>query len=68
VSGRGQGSGGFSVRGTEEFLLSGMPWGRSFPRRTEFFDMAEQQHDIWFDRNSQYSLAQFHEDLATKII
>jgi hypothetical protein len=31
-------------------------------------DMAEQQHDIWFDRNSQYSLAQFHDDLATKII
>ena len=31
-------------------------------------DMAEQQHEIWMDRNCHYSLAQFHEDLATKII
>jgi hypothetical protein len=31
-------------------------------------EMAEQQHDIWFDRNSQYTLDQFNEDLATKII
>jgi len=30
--------------------------------------MAEQQHNIWFHRNSQYSLAQFSEDLASKII
>ena len=27
-------------------------------------EMAEQQHNIWFDRNSQYSLAQFSEELA----
>jgi hypothetical protein len=31
-------------------------------------DMAEQQHDLWFDRNSKYTLAQFHEDLAIRII
>ena len=31
-------------------------------------EMAEQQHDLWLDRNCQYSMAQFHEDLATKII
>jgi len=31
-------------------------------------DMAEQQHDLWFDRNSEYTLAQFHEDLSTRII
>ena len=31
-------------------------------------EMAEQQHDLWLDRNSQYSLAQFHEQLASKII
>ena len=31
-------------------------------------DMAEQHHDIWFDMNSPYSLAQFNEDLASKII
>ncbi|RLN42878.1 hypothetical protein C2845_PM01G32020 [Panicum miliaceum] len=31
-------------------------------------DMAEQHHDIWFDRNTEYSLARFTEDLATKII
>jgi hypothetical protein len=30
--------------------------------------MAEQQHDVWFDRNSQYSLAQLHEDLSSKFI
>ena len=30
-------------------------------------EMAEQQHDLWFDRNCQYYMAQFHEDLATKI-
>ena len=30
--------------------------------------MAEQQHDIWFDRNDQYSLAKFHDDLSTKTI
>jgi len=28
-------------------------------------EMAEQKHNIWFDRNSQYSLAQFSEDLAS---
>jgi hypothetical protein len=31
-------------------------------------DMAEQVHDLWLDMNCQYSLNQFHEDLATKII
>ncbi|CAN6310721.1 unnamed protein product [Urochloa humidicola] len=31
-------------------------------------EMAEQQHEIWFDRNNQYSLAQLHEDLAGKFI
>ena len=31
-------------------------------------DKAEQQHDIWFDRNDQYSLAKFHDDLSTKTI
>jgi hypothetical protein len=31
-------------------------------------DMAEQQHDLWFDRNSEYSLDQLHEDLATNMI
>ena len=31
-------------------------------------EMAEQQHDLWLDRNCQYSMAQFQEDLATKII
>jgi hypothetical protein len=31
-------------------------------------DMAKQQHDLWFDRNSEYSLDQLHEDLATKMI
>ena len=31
-------------------------------------DMAEQQHDLWLDRNCKYSLAQFHDELATKII
>jgi hypothetical protein len=30
-------------------------------------NMVEQQHDLWFDRNSQYSLAKFNEDLSTKI-
>ena len=30
--------------------------------------MAEQNHEIWLDRNCQYTLAQFHEDLSTKII
>ena len=34
----------------------------------EMVDMAEQHHDIWFDMNSPYSLAQFNEDLASKII
>jgi len=31
-------------------------------------DMAEQQHGLWFDRNSEYTLAQFHKDLSTRII
>ena len=31
-------------------------------------DMAEQHHDIWFDRTSEYSLARLTEDLAAKII
>ena len=31
-------------------------------------EMAEHQHDLWFDRNSEYTLASFHEDLATRII
>ena len=30
--------------------------------------MAEQHHDIWFDRTSEYSLARLTEDLAAKII
>jgi hypothetical protein len=30
--------------------------------------MAEQQHVLWFDRNSHYSMAQFTEDLAAKVI
>jgi hypothetical protein len=30
-------------------------------------NMEEQQHDLWFDRNNQYSLAKFHEDLSTKM-
>jgi hypothetical protein len=31
-------------------------------------DMAERQHDLWLDRNNQYTLAQLQDDLATKII
>ena len=31
-------------------------------------EMVEKQHDLWLDRNCQYSMAQFQEDLATKII
>jgi hypothetical protein len=31
-------------------------------------EMAKKKHDLWLDRNCQYSMAQFHEDLATKII
>ena len=34
----------------------------------EMVDMAEQHHDIWFDRTSEYSLARLTEDLAAKII
>jgi hypothetical protein len=30
--------------------------------------MEEQRHDIWLDRDNQYSLEQFHSDLAEKII
>ena len=30
-------------------------------------EMAEQQHDLWFDRNSEYTLALFHEDLARDV-
>ena len=30
--------------------------------------MAEQNHEIWLDRNCQYTQAQFHKDLSTKII
>ena len=31
-------------------------------------EIAEQDHEIWLDRNCHYSLAQFQEDLSTKII
>ena len=34
----------------------------------ELVEMAEQHHDIWFDINSPYSLDQFSEELASKII
>lgn len=36
--------------------------------RYETVDMAQQHHDIWFERDSLYSLGQLHEDLATKMI
>ncbi|XP_066374632.1 uncharacterized protein [Miscanthus floridulus] len=30
--------------------------------------MADQEHELWVDRNLQYSLEKFHEEMATKII
>jgi hypothetical protein len=31
-------------------------------------EMVDQEHELWLDRSLGYSLAQFHEDVATKII
>ena len=31
-------------------------------------EMAEQEHEIWFDRIVDYTLSKFHDDMATKII
>jgi len=31
-------------------------------------EMADQEHELWLDRNLQYSLEKFHEEMATKII
>jgi len=31
-------------------------------------EMAEQEHVLWLDRTNEYSLAQFYDDVATKII
>jgi len=31
-------------------------------------EMADQEHELWLDRNLQYSLKKFHEEMATKII
>ncbi|CAL4915590.1 unnamed protein product [Urochloa decumbens] len=31
-------------------------------------EMVDQEHDVWFDRNLQYSLGRFNDDMATKII
>lgn len=31
-------------------------------------EMADQQHDVWIDRNWQYTLSNFNESMATKII
>ena len=30
--------------------------------------MAEQEHELWLDKSTWYSLAQFYDDVATKII
>ena len=30
-------------------------------------EMAEQRHELWFDRNSEYTLALFYEDLAKDV-
>jgi len=30
--------------------------------------MADQEHDIWFDRTTSYTLSKFHDDMAAKII
>ena len=30
-------------------------------------EMAEQRHELWFDRNSEYTLALFYEDLARDV-
>jgi len=34
----------------------------------EVVEMCDQEHELWLDRSVGYSLAQFHEDMATKII
>ena len=31
-------------------------------------EMAEQEHELWLDKSTWYSLAQFYDDVATKII
>ena len=31
-------------------------------------EMADQEHELWLDRNLQYSLEKFYEEMATKII
>jgi len=31
-------------------------------------EMAEQEHELWLDRSRGYSLSQFYDDMATKII
>jgi hypothetical protein len=31
-------------------------------------EMVDQEHGLWLDRSLGYSLAQFHDDVATKII
>jgi len=31
-------------------------------------EMADQEHELWIDRNLQYTLEKFHEEMATKII
>ena len=31
-------------------------------------EMAEQEHEIWFDRIVDHTLSKFHDDMATKII
>ena len=31
-------------------------------------EMADQEHELWLDRNLQYSLEKFREEMATKII
>jgi hypothetical protein len=31
-------------------------------------EMAKQEHELWLDRSEQYSLAKFHDEMASKII
>jgi hypothetical protein len=31
-------------------------------------EMAEQTHDVWLDRTCHYTIAKFHDDMASKII
>jgi hypothetical protein len=31
-------------------------------------EMADQEHELWLDRSIGYSLTQFYDDVATKII